>query len=199
MKKDFGLEFKKNVEEIRNNRNQFILDYLDLVNYVIKNNFKDVNYDKEDLYQIGILGLIEATDSFSTSNKKRFKYYAATMIKKRINNFIEQNSNVQNINYNTINEMYIDEEINIAFDYETQDERKNLKKYVYNLPYLPREVMKMYFGFYGKCYSFREIALIFNTKESKIKSLVAKELRTIRKLISTNKMDSKIKKISKVK
>lgn len=199
MKKDFELEFKKVVEEIKSNRNQFIFDYLDLVSSVIEGSFKDINYDKEDLYQIGVLGLIEAIDSFSISNKKRFNYYVATTIKKKINSFLKKHSSVDVINYNTINETIIDDNVNIEYECEKHESEECIREYVYNLPYVSSEVIKMYYGFYGKCYSFKEIALIFNVPEKKIKSLISKELITIRKLISSKKIDSKVKKISKIK
>lgn len=192
------LELKNKYEEAKTNREITIIDHLYLVSDVIDNNFIN-NYDQEELYQIGVLGLIEAVDNFSTSNKKRFNCYAKAIIKKKINEYVENSCNIQVVNYDTINEAFIDDNVAIEYNYEIKEESQELRKYVYNLPYFPREVIKMYYGFYGYCYSFKEIALIFDVKEQQIKSLIARELRTIRKLISTNKMDSKIKKISKVK
>lgn len=199
MKKDFKLEFQKTVEEIRNNRNQVILNYLDLVDYIVENRFKDIECDKEELYQVCVLGIIEAVDSFENSGKKIFDYYVITMIKGKINEFVEKNANMQILHYDTVDEICIDEEVNIETDYEKQVDRKKLREYVYKLPYLSREVMKMYYGFYGKCYSFKEIALIFNVKEQQIKSLVAKELRTIRKLVSTSEKSNNKSKVLKRK
>lgn len=192
------LELKNKYKEVKTNRELNIIDHLYLVSDVIDNNFIN-NYDQEELYQIGVLGLIEAVDNFNTSNKKRFNCYAKSIIKKKITEYLENSCNIQVVNYDTINEAFIDDNVAIEYNYEIKEESQELRKYVSNLPYFPREIIKMYYGFYGYCYNFKEIALIFDVKEQQIKSLIARELRTIRKLISTNKIDSKIKKISKVK
>ena len=107
------------------------------------------------------------------------------------------------VNYGHItdidDEFITDIDTNIEEEYEKKELRVQVRDYVNSLPQIPRECIKMYFGFYGKQYSFEEIALIFNMPRNSIKRIIVRELMTIRRLISTKKIDKVINSIQKRK
>lgn len=64
-------------------RDKFILDNLELVDYVIENNLKYYNfyeYSKRDLKSMGTIGLIKAVDSFDKNREVKFSTYAIPKI-----------------------------------------------------------------------------------------------------------------------
>ena len=108
---------------------------------------------------------------------------------------------ITNIDNNDMidNEFITDFEVNIEEDYEKKELRVRVRDYVNSLPQISRESIKMYYGFYGKQYTFEEIGIIFNVSRDSIKRIIVKELMTIRRLISTKKIDKVISSIQKRK
>jgi RNA polymerase sigma factor for flagellar operon FliA len=62
----------------KNKRDKFIMDYLPLVKYVVGKfmMYLPSHVDQEDLFESGILGLIEAAERFDDSKNVKFKTYA---------------------------------------------------------------------------------------------------------------------------
>ena len=62
----------------KNKRDKFIMDYLPLVKYVVGKfmMYLPSHIDQEDLFESGILGLIEAAERFDDSKNVKFKTYA---------------------------------------------------------------------------------------------------------------------------
>lgn len=52
-------------------------------------------YDKEDLYQVGIIGLINAAKNFNDKMNTKFSTYAYTYIFGEINKYIRENNNLK--------------------------------------------------------------------------------------------------------
>ena len=48
--------------------------------WIIVNKYQSINYEKEDLFQIGCLGLIKAIDKFDLSFNVQFSTYAVPLI-----------------------------------------------------------------------------------------------------------------------
>ncbi len=61
-----------------NKRDKYVMDYLPLVKYVVGKfmMYLPSHIDKEDLFESGILGLIEAAERFDDSKNVKFKTYA---------------------------------------------------------------------------------------------------------------------------
>ena len=62
----------------KNKRDKYIMDYLPLVKYVVGKfmMYLPSHIDQEDLFESGILGLIEAAERFDDSKNVKFKTYA---------------------------------------------------------------------------------------------------------------------------
>ena len=189
-------------------RNIIILYNLSLIKNVIDN--YNIDYDKEELFQIGVLELIDCVDKFDCEKRKSFIKYATKNIKSKINAMIKKLPEYENeLNYgNTINiddndlinnDLLIDYDADVEANYIKKEIEQEIRLYVNSLPQISRESIKMYYGFYGKQYTFEEIGIIFNVSRDSIKRIIVKELMTIRRLISTKKIDKVISSIQKRK
>lgn len=68
-------------------RDTFISENMGLVNYAIKR-FLNRGHEYDDIFQIGCMGLIKATDKFDTSRGIKFSTYAVPMIQGEIKRFL---------------------------------------------------------------------------------------------------------------
>lgn len=103
---------------MKTSRDDLILDNINLIYYVLK---KMNLYKKADeYYDIGMIGLIKAADTFDESKGYTFSTYGSRCIRSELLGYIRrENSNKRKSNYNTISlEMTIyqkndDKEINL--------------------------------------------------------------------------------------
>lgn len=103
---------------MKTSRDDLILDNINLIYYVLK---KMNLYKKADeYYDIGMIGLIKAADTFDESKGYTFSTYSSRCIRSELLGYIRrENSNKRKSNYNTISlEMTIyqendDREINL--------------------------------------------------------------------------------------
>ncbi|MCM1258215.1 MAG: SigB/SigF/SigG family RNA polymerase sigma factor [Roseburia sp.] len=72
-------------------REKLISDNLGLVWSIVKR-FEHRGHDKEELFQIGTIGLIKAVDNFETSYEVKFSTYAVPMIMGEMRRFLRDNS-----------------------------------------------------------------------------------------------------------
>jgi RNA polymerase sporulation-specific sigma factor len=63
--------------------------------YMVLERFKNTNYDYEDLFQVGSIGLIKAIDKFDFSFRVRFSTYAVPMIIGEIKKFLRDDGIVK--------------------------------------------------------------------------------------------------------
>lgn len=75
-------------------REQIVKENLGLVHSIVKK-FLGRGYDVEDLFQIGCIGIIKATDKFDTSYNVRFSTYAVPMIMGEIKRFLRDDGMVK--------------------------------------------------------------------------------------------------------
>lgn len=75
-------------------KNRMIENNLGLVEKIAMR-FKDRGYDREEIVQVGILGLIKAIDKFDTSYNTQFSTYAFPVIEGEIKRFIRDNGSVK--------------------------------------------------------------------------------------------------------
>lgn len=77
-------------------RNELILKNAPLVTSVVKKMYCDAHafYDKQDMYQEGMIGLIKAVERFNPELGFAFSTYAVPMIKGEIMRFVRDNSHV---------------------------------------------------------------------------------------------------------
>jgi len=63
--------------------------------YMVMERFKNTNYDYEDLFQVGSIGLLKAIDKFDFSFNVRFSTYAVPMIIGEIKKFLRDDGMVK--------------------------------------------------------------------------------------------------------
>lgn len=192
----------------KDNRELIILHNLNLIKEIVE--AYENSYDKDELFQVGVLELIDCVDKFDCEKVKSFTKLATRNIKNRIIKVLNNLPNAEMmVNYGHItsiddndmidNEFITDFDVNIEEDYEKKELSTRVRDYVNSLPQISRESIKLHYGFYGKQYTFEEIGLIFDLSRDSIKRIIVKELMTIRRLISTRRIDKIVKTIQKRK
>lgn len=195
-------ELLRNINNDINARKKLIETNIRLVIYQVNNKFKDVKYDKKDLVSIGIIGLIKAVDTFELSKKVEFSTYAIKCINNEILMFLRilQKENKINSYYKIVqidnnDEFDTIENIPSAISLEESCIEKELiiilKNIIKTLSERDREFLKMYFGFYGKKYTQKEIAEKHNVSQAHVSKVIITLLEDLRKKIEPSTMKSK--------
>lgn len=86
--------FKKLKEGDDSAREKLVNGNLKLVLSILKS-FKDVNENKDDLFQIGCVGLLKAIDNFDISYGVKFSTYCVPMILGEIRRYVRDNSSIR--------------------------------------------------------------------------------------------------------
>ena len=166
-------------------REELISRNIDLVIRCIRKNFMDTNYDKKELVSVGCIGLIKAIDAYSVSEcKSYFSALAGNYIHAEIERFInELNKDSNVIGFDDL-AIILKDEVSIEERYEEKEHRD----YMYSLLEESMgclterniEIIKLYFGFYGRRYTCRELARMFNISKSEVSALVIRCLRRVK-------------------
>lgn len=153
-------------------RNKIIEHNLKLIIDIISKHFKNTNYELDDLFSIGVEGLVKAIETFDMEKKNRFSTYAFICIKNEILMFIrlnkkyliedslEQPINVGEGRELTLANIIEDPNSNFIIKIEKSELLRELRKNVELLDEERRVITKMYYGFYGDVMSIPEIAKI---------------------------------------
>ena len=166
-------------------REELISGNIDLVIRCIRKNFMDINYDKKELVSVGCIGLIKAIDTYSVSKcKSYFSALAGNYIHVEIERFInELNKDSNVIGFDDL-AIILKDEVGIEERYEEKEHRD----YMYSLLEESMgclterniEIIKLYFGFYDKKYTCRELAKMYNISKSEVSALVIRCLRRVK-------------------
>ena len=192
------LYFKQYKNGDKSAREKLILHNIRLVfDYV--NSF-DSNYDKNELIELGLLGLIAAVDNYDYTRGFRFSSYATSCIRNKILLFIKSDSKFAKENsYDkaVIQTSDVGEEIyyknTLALvknncDIEgfilKKEENKIIREIINRLPARDKDFISLYCGFYGGIsYTNQQIADIYNITVSavslrirRIEAIIYKEL-----------------------
>lgn len=169
------------------------------IRLVLKFAFKfDSNYEKDELIELGLLGLIKAVDNYDYKNKIKFSTYATTCIRNEILLFIKVNNKHNKVlSYNEIIKKSKDEYQDIYYKDTIPDIKQNLeenllrqeeyeitRKIVNSLPPRDKDFISLYCGFYdGIPHTNQQIADIYNITVSavslrirRIETMIYKEL-----------------------
>ena len=169
-------------------REELISRNIDLVIRCIRKNFMDTNYDKKELVSVGCIGLIKAIDAYSVSKcKSYFSALAGNYIHMEIERFINKlnkDSNVIGFDDLASNGITLEDEVSI----EERFEEKEHSDYMYSLLEESMgclterniKIIKLYFGFYDKKYTCRELAKMYNISKSEVSALVIRCLRRVK-------------------
>lgn len=138
------------------------------------------NFDqKEELFQIGLIGLIKAVDTFDIDKGFSFSTYAKKCIMNEISMYFRKNNKDEN-HLNDLNDF---SDIDLEENYIEQEEKIIILKMIKDLPEREREIILMYFGFYGKLYTQLEIANKFGIGQSYVSRLIKSIIVKFRKEI----------------
>lgn len=154
--------------------------------------FENTEYDLEDLCEISVIGLSKAVDTYDLNKNIKFSTYACACMNNEIFMFLRKNkkhkavnSLYENVSQNDecVKSIRLIDTIYDDFDFTTIYEEKILYERLNNiletLPERSKEIIKLYFGFYGKIYNQDEIAKKMNISQSYISRLITKELKFI--------------------
>ena len=75
-------------------KEELINGNLKLVLSILKK-YNTINENMDDLFQIGVVGLIKAVDNFDLSHEVRFSTYAVLMIEGEIKRYIRDNNSLR--------------------------------------------------------------------------------------------------------
>lgn len=104
----------------KESREVLIEQNLGLVHHIVKR-FLNRGYEAEDLFQIGVIGLMKAVDKFNTSFKVKFSTYAVPLIAGEIKRFIRDDGMVKvsrTLKENGIKIKYARERLNMKLNRE---------------------------------------------------------------------------------
>ena len=156
--------------------------------------FNTVEYDKEELISIGIIGLIKSIKTFDISEYIEFYYYATKCINNEIKMFLRRLNKIRTIDsldrvisedeYG--NEVRLQDTILEDEDYIlsllNKEEYDNVRKIIETLKERERIIIELYFGINNnKSYKQKEIASMFNCNQSYVSRLVKRTLKKIKK------------------
>lgn len=189
-KEETYILFNKYKQGDYNARNKLIESNIRLVLYRISTHFINVNYDKKDLVSIGIIGLINAVDTYDITKEIHFTTYAIKCIDNIIYKYLrtlKKENKVISIESNNIEiKKYIDIEqicINII---TKEEEYKIIHNILNNLTEREKQIITLYFGFENKTHSQAEISKYLSLSQGYISKLLIKTLTKIKAELETN-------------
>lgn len=186
--------FKKYYAGDQMAREKLILHNIRLVFYEVEKKFNNTIYEKKELVQWGIIGLMNGIDHYDLSKHKKFTVYALRCIDTAILMFLRKEKKYREISH--LDEVFFserggeefrmidylqDETINTSLDYANQQEKEIILSIIENLSKREGEIIKMYFGFsLDRSFSQREIANRFCVSQVRISKIIKKQLSIIK-------------------
>lgn len=191
-------EFKFCVEKMQMGetiyRDKILLHNLRLVVREVNNKFFNTPFDEKELAAVGAYGLLKAIDTFDISRGNKFVTYAVRCIDNEILMFMRKESKhvdldslnkvfcEDNGNVLTLGDVISDDDRDFAADYERYETILEIRQVVDTLNERDREIVKLFFGFYGdRRYNQEEIGKLFNISQSYVSRLLDKILLKIKK------------------
>lgn len=175
-------------------RDKLITYNMRLVAFEITRKFYTVDYDKEELFSVGNIGLIKAVDTYDETKKIEFSTYAIKCIDNEIFLFLRK----QKRNYivcsledavktsdNEETSLRIKDVIQDVDDYTESYESKEFVISLLNLlSERDQQIMMLYFGFYNdKTYTQREIADKLGLGHATVSKIIFKSIKKFQQLI----------------
>lgn len=182
-----------------------------LVLSVVKSYNVDI-FEKNDLVQIGCMGMMKALEHFDISKGFKFSAYAGPSIRNEINMYLRKQNNTTDVSIYevfytkagdsglTIENTLYDEDIDIELDYEDDLALSSIRALINNLPERDSRIMQLYYGFYdGNCYSQKQIADIIGITQSVVSRTITKNCEILKSQIIELELVDDIKDRSKNK
>lgn len=149
-----------------------ILGCVDLINKIIEEiKINKPSVTKEDLFQQGFIGLIEAINTYDKRNGNSFEEYASAYIKVSISKLLSKK------HYNVIKKSKESVDVNGPIKVES------LHPYFRMMDVRVVNILKMYFGFNNEEVDINYIAFVNCVSTSEVKSIIDDGLRQLKYLI----------------
>ena len=171
---------------------KLVLDNTKLIYYVLKK--LGIYHKVNEYYDLGLIGLVKAANTFDSNKKYRFSTYAIQCITNEILQDLRKNEKI--IYENNIKIVSLDNAYNekldyidlVGSDYNLEEEtiKKETLNEIYNilnnLNIKEKTLINMYFGLNGyKKYKQDEISKIYNISQSEVSRIIKKGIINIRK------------------
>ena len=180
-------------------REKLAINNIGLVKFLVYKRFYNTKYDKEDLISIGIIGLINAIDTFDISKGFEFSTYVSRCITNEILMFIRKNEkNSNNCSLDEV-ELILKNDNDITYNYEQNEIYRIINTLVDKLDGKDKIIIKLYFGFDNNSYTQEEIATKLKVSQAYVSRLLNKALRYLKyqleklEIIETNSFVNKKK------
>ena len=172
---------------------ELIVHNLLLIKHIIKIKFFNSRYDREDLFSVGIIGLMRAIKKYDYLRDTNFSLYIGISIEREIIKYLKKEIKHQaNLSLNEL--VYQDSKNEVTFEENIKDlsetlEEEILNKEVLELIYkiileIPnkkeREIMLLYFD-KDNPLKQRDIAKMYGFVQSKVCRIIIKNLRYIKR------------------
>ena len=155
-------------------RNIIIENNIGLVISIVNKRNINNNFDSEDMESIGFIALCNAVDTYDYNKNIAFSTYAYRCINNAILNYLRTLKKKSR-------EVTLDNQI-ISVDDESEDiiNKYFLSELITGLSHRDQEIIKLYYGFYNRRYSQKEISIIMNISISGISYIINKILLNMR-------------------
>ncbi len=150
--------FKRYLEGSIESRNIIIEHNMRLVSFICSKYYKSIT-EKEDIFQIGLIGLVKAVDSYDYTKNIKFSTYASKIILNEINAYLKkENKNNMELSINgqingnediTLEDTLEDKNFDLVTSYEEKELKLYIRKYLMTLSEVERKVIEKRFGFYS--------------------------------------------------
>ena len=162
-----------------------------LIILVIERMVYDLTIDREELFSIGMIGLIKAVDTFNLESDTVFASYAIACIKNELLMYFRKERKIKNREIEIVNdeedEFNIidnikDDSIDFVLDYELKDNYKIIREIVDSLPPNEKLVITGYYGI-GKntSYNMTELGKMLGISKQYIFMIKERALKRIKK------------------
>ena len=176
-------------------RDELILDNLKLVYFTIKKmGLRDFS---DDLYDIGLIGLVKAANTFDEGREFKFNTYAIRCIRNEISMYIRRmqtEHNKANLNPLSLNNVVSDDDGKEIEFIDTIPDDFNMEEYTLEkercmmvsnaikmLPERDRLIVRLYYG--PRRMRQYEIAKLLNTTQSNISRLIIRATKRLKEII----------------
>ena len=179
-------------------RDELILSNIKLVKYIVIKKFFAVDYDKEELFDIGIEGLIKAVDSFDVKKGFKFSVFAWQCITNEILMFLRKlKRSAPEVSINTVVvrdkddiektlEDTIKDPSDMVGNYEIKEEHQIIRDALNYLDPRSKKIIKLYFGIDCEPHTAVQIAKMLGMTRSNVSKITRQALNEIGQIFVTN-------------
>lgn len=186
-------EIRKLFIEMKNgnksSREKIIMHNIRLVFHKV-HRLKTTTYDMEELVLVGTFGLIKCIDTFDLSKNIMFSTYAGRCITNEILMYYRKERKHSRVD--SFDKVIVDgkkkitvastilDDYDLVEDFEHRELLRKLSYLVENLRDREKEIIKLYFGFYGKEYEQKEIAEMLSISQSYVSRIIRETLTKLK-------------------